>query len=78
MRTLTKDNLKCYNPREKPNKGLNHKRQKKMYVLISDSEIQTDTCEVPIPGSLVRMSFLSVKPEESPVLRMCAALYEPA
>lgn len=75
MRTLTKDNLKCYNPREKPNKGLNHKRErKKVYVLISDAEIQTDTCEVAIPGSLVGMSFLSVKPEESPLLRMCAAL----
>ena len=41
-----------------------------MYVLITDEKIQTDTCEAPIPGSLVSVSFLSMKPEESPALGM--------
>lgn len=37
-RTLTWDNVKCYNPREEPNMVLNHRqgRKKKMYVLITD------------------------------------------
>lgn len=36
-------------------------KRKKMYVLITDKKIQTDTCEIAIPGSLLSVSFLSVK-----------------
>lgn len=69
--------MKCYNPREEPNTVLNHKEGKNVcfnYRL----QIQTDTSEVPIPGSSVSMSFLSAKPEDSPVPRMCVSLSLPA
>lgn len=45
--------------------------EKIMYILITDS----DTCEVPIPGSSVSVPSLSVKPEKSTLLGMCSVLW---